>query len=154
MTTATDPKFDIAAAHAYFAAHCFNRAWELMEKPDRSSDDELLMVALNQASIYHWLQRPDCDSHRLSIGYWQASRIQALLRNSAQARHYAEVCLAQSHELEPFYVGYAHEALARAARLDGDAAQVEKHQTLGRALAGQVNDTDERHALLKDLESV
>ena len=154
MTTAPGPEFDITAAHAYFAAHCFNRAWELMEKPDRSADDDLLMVALSQASIYHWLQRPDCDSRRLSVGYWQASRIQTLLRNSAQAQRYAEVCLAHSSELEPFYLGYAHEAMARAARLSGDTALLEKHRSLGKTLASQVGDADERNSLLKDLESV
>lgn len=68
-------EFDAAAAHKYFAAHCFNQAWELIEKQARTAQDERLMVALNQASIYHWLQRDDCDDRRLSVGYWQASRI-------------------------------------------------------------------------------
>jgi len=69
------PEFDVAAAHKYFAAHCFNTAWELIEKPSRTTEEERLMVALNQASIFHWLNRADCDRRRLSIGYWQASRI-------------------------------------------------------------------------------
>ncbi len=62
MATAKDPSFDIQAAHKYFAAHCFNSAWDLIEKKDRTSEDDRLMVALNQASIFHWLQRPDCST--------------------------------------------------------------------------------------------
>jgi len=38
------------------------------------------MVSLNQASIYHWLNRPDCEPKRLSIGrrlaYTQFSAMQ------------------------------------------------------------------------------
>ncbi|MGH6611980.1 MAG: VOC family protein [Burkholderiaceae bacterium] len=77
--------FDVAAAHKYFAADCFNKAWDLIEKPDRSAEDNRLMVALSHASIYHWLQRPDCDNTRLSVGYWQASRIQSLPGNADEA---------------------------------------------------------------------
>ena len=72
--TNVKPDFDIAAAHRHFAAHCFNSAWDLIEKADRSAEDDRLMVLLNQASIYHWLQRSDCNNQRLSIGYWQARR--------------------------------------------------------------------------------
>jgi hypothetical protein len=55
----TSPDSDVAAAHRFFAAHCFNHAWELIEKPDGLPEEDRLMVALNQASIFHWLNRPD-----------------------------------------------------------------------------------------------
>lgn len=148
------PQFDEAAAHRYFSAHCFNRAWELIKRADRSPEDDRLMVALSQASLYHWLQRDDCDDRRLSIGYWQASRVQALIGNGDEARKYAEVTLAHSAELAPFYRGYAHEALARAESVAGNrqkaAAQVEK----ARALALEVEEAEERDLLLGDLASI
>ena len=73
------PEFDLAAAHRYFAADCFNKAWELMEKTDRTpaEDDEMLRLSL--ASHYHWTQRPDYDDTAASVAYWQTSRIYALL---------------------------------------------------------------------------
>ena len=77
-------EFDTSAGHKYFAAHCFNRAWDLIEKPDRTPEDDRLMVAMSQASIYHWLNRDDCDNRRLSVGYWQASRIQALIGHAVE----------------------------------------------------------------------
>jgi len=77
------------------------------------------MFALNQASIYHWLQRPDCGNQQLSVGFWQASRIQSLLGNAVEARRQAKLCMSYNVELEPFYLGYTHEALARAAKLAG-----------------------------------
>lgn len=147
-------EFDAAAAHRFFAAQCFNEAWELIEKPDRTPADDRLMVALNQASIYHWLQRPDCDARHLSIGYWQASRVQAVLGNASEAQRHAEVCLSFSDGLPPFYRGYAHEALARAALLAGDEARVRVHQEQALALATQVEAAADRDLLLADLAAL
>jgi len=151
---AKQPEFDVAVAHKYFAAHCFNAAWDLIEKPVRTAEDDRLMMALNQASLYHWLQRPDCDNRRLSIGYWQAARIQGLLNNAAEARRFAEVCLSHSGDLEPFYLGYAYEALARAAHLAGEVEEAGACKARAKDLADAIKKPDERQMLLKDLESV
>ncbi|MCV2357463.1 hypothetical protein LNV08_00580 [Paucibacter sp. TC2R-5] len=148
------PEFDVAAAHKYFSAHCFNKAWDLIEKPDRTPEDERLMVALNQACIYHWLQRDDCNHQRLSVGYWQASRIQALLGNAAEALRLGEVCLFYSGELKPFYLGYAHEALARAYGLAASPGDSARHLTLALELVAKVGDNSERKLLEADLEQL
>ena len=62
------PDFDLEAAHKYFAAYCFNHAWDLIEKADRTPEDDRALVALNQASLFHWSQRPDNDDKRRSVG--------------------------------------------------------------------------------------
>jgi hypothetical protein len=149
-----NPEFDVAAAHKYFAAHCFNKAWDLLEKSDRTAEGEHLMVTLNQASIYHWLNRADCEPKHLSVGYWQASRIQAIVGNAAEARRHAEVCLSYSVALEPFFLGYAHEALARAAHVAGDTSAAAKHLTLADEQAALVVRAHERELLVKDLEGL
>ena len=147
----TEPGFDVAAAHKYFAAHCFNAAWDLIDKASRTPEDERTMVALNQASIYHWQNRPDCTNEKLSVGYWQASRIQSLLGNAAEATRFAEVCLRYSGGLEPFYVGYAYEALARAASLAGDRLKAAEYRSLAQARAELVEDEQHRALLVNDL---
>ncbi len=148
------PEFDLEAAHRYFAAHCFNRAWDLIEKKDRTPEDDRMMVALNQASLFHWSHRPDNDNKRRSVGYWQASRIQALLGNAIEARRYADVCLSYSYELEPFYLGYAFEALARAAKMAGNAAENKEFLAAAAAQAGAVSRKEDRAALEADLDSL
>ncbi len=148
----TNPDFDLATAHKYFAAQCFNQAWDLIEKAGRSPEEDHLMEALNQASIYHWLQRPDCSNQSLSVGYWQASRIQAILGNAPEALRHARVCLAYSAGLAPFYLGYAHEALARAQALAGNSAAAAQDLRLALELAGRVEDKGDREALLADLK--
>ena len=146
-----EPAFDAVAAHRFFSADCFNRAWELIDKPHRTSHEDLELVALNQASIFHWQQRADCtDTHR-SIGYWQASRIQALLGNAAEARRHAQTSLAFAEEAAPFYRGYAYEAFARAEKLAGDTTRAAEYAAMAQAEAQNVSETVERTALLADL---
>jgi tetratricopeptide (TPR) repeat protein len=146
--------FDVAAAHKHFSAQCFNQAWDLIEKKNRTAEDDRLMLALNQTSIYHWLQRDDCSNQSLSVGYWQASRIQTLLGNAAEAIRFADVCLSCSGELDPFYLGYAHEALARAHKLAGNNADAKRHLTRALELASKIGKKDDRELLDDDLRQI
>jgi hypothetical protein len=149
-----NPTFDVAAAHRYFSADCFNKAWSLIEKPSRTPEEEEEMVRLNQASIWHWTQREDCKSRNLSIGYWQTSRIQAILGRADAARHYGEVCLKYSKDEPAFFLGYAHEALARAEKIAGNTDLAGKHLAEARRLAGAVTDPEERKLLVTDLDAI
>lgn len=108
------PAFDIDHANQYFSTHCFNAAWELLEKRDRTSDDDEQMARLAQASLWHWTQRADCSDENLSIGSWQISRIYAVLGEAGNARKYAQLCLDNAPADDAFCLGYAYEALARA----------------------------------------
>ena len=148
------PDFDQAAAHRYFSAHCFNAAWDLLDKPARTAAEDRQMVLLNMASLYHWSQRPDCMEKNWSVGYWQASRIRAVLGLADEARRYAELCLAHSSALAPFHVGYSHEALARAALVAGDRALAHTHAERARACATEVTDAADRKLLLDDLATL
>lgn len=145
------PTVDLVAAHRHFSAWCFNQAWDLMEKADRTETDDRLMVLLNQASIFHWINRPDCADKNISVGYWQASRIQALLGNAPEAMRHARTCLDYSTKLEPFYLGYAHEALARAAGLANDGVGAAQHLETAEAFLAQVSNEEGRRLLTTDL---
>lgn len=148
------PEFDVAAAHKYFAANCFNEAWALMEKAVRSEEENRRMVLLNQASIYHWVERKDGTAKSLSVGYWQASRIQTLIGNAEEAIRFGNICLSYSGELEPFYLGYAHEALARAYQLSGDSLRATEHLAKSKDLASRVSAQEERELLEADLRQL
>jgi hypothetical protein len=149
-------EFDVSAAHRYFSAECFNRAWTLMDKAERSLDEDRELVALGQASLWHWSQRADCTDTNLSIGLWLLSRIYAVVGEAGQSRLYAEACrhVSQREGVEPFYLAYAHEALARAAALSGDGIAAAAALTNARALVDLVTDAESRSVLLADLATV
>jgi hypothetical protein len=146
--------FDLAAAHRFFSADCFNKAWELIEKPDRTPEEDEQMIRLSQVSIWHWSQREDCTSRNMSIGYWQASRIQALLGRADDARRYGRLCLQYSQQEPPLFLAYAYEALARAEQLARDEPLVEQYHAEALRLAEAVVDAEDRKFLLDDLNTI
>jgi len=148
------PLLNEPLAHTFFAAECFNRAWTLIEKPDRSADEDEAMRALSHASFWHWTQRDDCTVRNLAIAYWQLSRVYALLGRGDDATRYAELCLDHSKDEMPFYLGYAHEALARAAMVAGNHQRMAQHLAKARQFAAQTTDTEERNMLDADLATI
>lgn len=148
------PDFDPAAAHRFFSADCFNKTWDLIEKTNRTREDDQRMLQCAFASLWHWTQREDCTDTQFSIGYWQISRVYALLGESVNAAEYADLSLSHAAHLAPFYRGYAHEALARAAMVEGRPERAAHHLKEAFALASQVPDVEERSMLEKDLQSL
>ncbi len=146
--------FDVELAHKFFAAHCFNSAWQLIDKADRTADDNEQMIHLAQASLWHWTQRTDCSDKSLSIGYWQASRVYALVGEVENARKYAQLCLDKTPQDEPFYLGYAYEALARAAAIAGKPDKVKRYLAEARQYAERVTDEEEKKGLVSDLKTL
>ena len=69
------PEIDLIAAHNLFSAVCYNKAWELIEKTDRTPEEDEQLIRLSMASHWHWTQRKDCSPTNTSVAYWQTSRI-------------------------------------------------------------------------------
>jgi hypothetical protein len=150
------PEFDLQAAHKYFSAHCFNRAWDYIDMAERKPDEETAMLQLSLASLWHWTQREDITFTNLSIGYWQVSRVFALLRQAENARIYAKLCLqaAQEEGVEPYYSGMANEALARAEFIAGDRDAMQGYLDQARQIADSLSDREEKEMMLKDLATI
>ncbi len=152
----TPPQFDLQAAHKYFSVECFNRAWDYIDRPPRKKTEQDKMLQLSLASLWHWTQREDCTPTNLSIGYWQVSRVYALLRQAEPARQYGEYCLeaAKSEGVLPFYLAYAYEAMARAEMVAGKEDEMEKHLIQAHQLAAGLPDPQAKKQLLRDLASI
>jgi hypothetical protein len=148
------PEFDVDAAHRFFSADCFNRAWDLIDKPEHTPEEAERMIHLAHASVWHWSQRPDCQPQNLAMGYWQLSRVYAVCRDAARAAAYGRRSLEASREQAPFLTAYAHEALARAAAIAGDRATMARHLDQARALLPQVTDPEEKGLLEADLNTI
>lgn len=151
---ANTPDFDVDAAHRFFSAECFNRAWDLLDKAERTAAEVEDMIHLAHASMWHWCQRPDQQQRNLTVGYWQLSRVYAVAGDPAPAAGYGRLSLEASRGQGAFLTAYAHEALARAAAVGRDRATMEGHLAEARALLPQVTDPEERGPLQADLNSI
>ena len=77
-----------------------------------------------------------------------------LSRNLEQAEKYGKLCLEFSENEEPFYLSYAHEALARTAALAGKTEEKNKYIKIARNLAKKIKEKDEKELILADLITI
>jgi hypothetical protein len=135
------------------AVDLFNRAWTLMETDERTEeqDDELINTA--HASAYHWTQVGTPANRARSE--WQLSRAYTVLDRPEPALHHARRCLAYCEEnpeaIEDWDLPYAHEALARAHALAGEADVAGRHAAAAHELAAGVAGAEDREHLEADL---
>ena len=154
MSREAPSNLDAQLAHQHYSVDCFNRTWTLIEKPDRTEADTEAMVLCALASLWHWTQRADRTDRNLSVGHWQASRAYALAGQGENAMRHARRSLTLAEGSPPFYVGYAHEAVARAALALGNRDLLADHLKEAWRCAAQVTDAHERQWLENDLKSL
>ncbi len=140
--------------HKHFSIHCFNKAWELIDKTDRSEKEAEEMVHYALASLFHWSKREDCTDRQKSVGCWQVSRCYVLAGNMKQGERYGKLCIEYSENDEPFYLGYAHEALARVFSFKGNDFEKEKHLDIAGELCEKIKEKGEKELLLADLKTI
>jgi hypothetical protein len=128
--------------------------WDLLEKPDRSERETELMIHAAHASRFLWEEPGEPVNH--ARGEWQVSRAYAVAGRGAEAAHHAQLCLdiCESAGIGGFDLGYAYEALARAASVAGMRDDAGRFAELGRAAAETVADAQDRAALEADLDGI
>ena len=140
--------------HKKFAVDLFNLVWTLLDKEDRTPQDDDKMVHAAHASCFHWGEIG--TALNVARGEWQISRVYSVLNRSQSALYHAQRCLAlcTENDLGDFDLAFAHEAMARAYAVAGDKANCEKHVHLARQAGERVEDKDSRDYLLGDLDTI
>ena len=113
--------------HRMQAAECNNSTWELIEKADRTPEEDEDMLRRAYASTYHWARAARREPANSARGDWLLAKVQLLVGRPELSLHHAQRCLATclEHGLVDFDLAYAHEATGRALRAlgrDDDAA--------------------------------
>lgn len=145
---------DWTAAHRHFAPRLFNSTWDLIDLPERTPEQEAEMLHMAHASRYHWGQVG--GPLQWAIGDWQLARVYAIIGEAEAARRFAHIYQhrAREHSLGAFHLGYACEALARAARAAGDEVECAARVAEARAYLGQVVDQGDANLLRADLDNL
>ena len=149
-------ELDVQKASRHFAAVAFNYCWELIEKADRTPDEDDEMLRFAEASFWHWKNFDGHTDENLSIGYWQLARVYVLANHPDRALRYAERCIeiSDTASLEPFYIGYAYEAHARALKAKSDGTGWEEVLAQAYHIAESISDLESRDQLLADLKTI
>jgi hypothetical protein len=136
------------------AVELYNSSWTLLEKAHRTPEEDDALVHQVHASMYHWLQAPECEPKNRARGEWLCSRAYAVLGRAEPALHHArrclEICEQHADNVEDWDLAFAYEALARASRVAGDEDDARRFEQRGRELVEQIADPEEKDIALKD----
>ena len=145
---------DEKEAHQYFAIETFNSAWELIEKPDRSDDDDAAMLERAFASRWHWgfvgglLQ--------LASGDWQIAHVASLLGYGWMAQFYAQRAfdICEREGWGDWQRASMLEGMARAAAAAGDTEGHARYYALAVDAVAAIEEDAEREVIASQLATV
>ena len=140
--------------HRRFAANGFNLTWDLLDKEERTADENDRMLYAAYASRFHWGEiGTHLESER---GEWQISRVYAVLGRARAAIHHARRCLTIciGNGIGDFDLAFAYEALARAYAVAGDAEKSREYIRLAQQAGEQIEDEDNRGYFASELETI
>src|SRR6202165_5182897 len=132
------------------AVSLFNRAWELMEKPGRSRDEDDEMVHAAHASRYAWGVVGEPVNR--ARGEWQISRVYTVLGRGEPATAHAQRCLeiCQQSGLADWDIAYAYESLARAHKTAGHVVVARRFKKLARKAGDEISEAEDREHFNED----
>jgi len=137
-------------------AELFNKTWTLMEKTERTPEENDEMIHCAHASAYHWIQVGTAANR--SRSEWQCSRVHAILGQVEQALWHARRCLdiveANPDVMKDWDLPSAYEAMARAHMVAGDREQARHYYELGNSATALIEDEDDRRIIEADFATI
>lgn len=144
----------ISIDHRPIAVRLFNETWDLMEKKDRTRDEDSQMLEKAYASLYHWRQIG--TKLNLARGYWQVSLVHAILGHGDAAYFYgisgAELCEAEG--IGDFDLAFAYESVARAEKCRGNKEAMVSWIARGQIAAENIAKEPDKKYFSSELASV
>jgi hypothetical protein len=130
-----------------------NLVWQLLQKKDRTADEDETMVHAAHASCYHWSVAGTAVN--VARGEWLISHVYALLERAGPALHHAKRCLetVRANEIGDFDLAYAHEGMARALAANRQKAEFEKYFRLSQEAGARIQEEEDRDLFYQDFKA-
>jgi hypothetical protein len=137
-----------AEAHRFFAIQFNGQTWDLLDKSERTQEEDELMVYSAQASCRHWLEAGTGVNHQR--GEWMISRVYSVLGLGEAALRHAKRCLELTEQhadlVEDFDRAFAYESVARAYAVGGNREEALRYIELAQQ-AGEAIEADENREI-------
>jgi len=150
MSESISPKGE----HRKFAVELFNLTWSLLDKKDRTREDDDRMMHAAHASRFHWGEIG--TPLEFERGEWQISRVYSALKRSEPAIYHAKRCLeiCEKHNIKDFDIAFAYEAMARAHATAGNKTEFEKYIKLAKETGEQIEKKEDRDYFFSELKTI
>ncbi|MBC8384961.1 MAG: hypothetical protein H8E57_05540 [Candidatus Cloacimonetes bacterium] len=149
---AEEKKFTSKEAHQAFASGLFNYTWDLLEKKDRTPEDDEMMVNAAHSSLYHWSRIG--QPLNLQRGEWMIAHVYTILSRSEPALYHAKICfdLTEKHNIGDFDKAFALEGYARALALSDRNEESIKFFQMAEEAAEKIARKEDKDYFLKVLK--
>jgi hypothetical protein len=149
-----EKKYTENEAHKKFAVDLFNLTWSLLDKKDRTKEEDDKMVHAAHASRFHWGEIG--TPLHFERGEWQISRVYAVLNRPQPALYHAQRCLeiCTANSFSDFDIAFAYEAMARACAIAGQRTECEKYLKLAQQAGEQIKQKEDRDYFFTELGTV
>ncbi len=140
--------------HKNQAVSNFNATWDLIDKSDRTEEDNINMIHTAHASRFHWGKIG--TSLELARGEWQISRVYSLLEMPESALLHANYSLklCVDNDIGDFDLAFAYEAIARAYSISNDKEMTSKHIEFAKSASENIAKSENKDYFLSELSSI
>ena len=148
------PELD-GTGHRELAVDTYNAAWDLLDSPTRTVDEDDRVLALAFTSRHHWGEAGGGDE-QLAVGDWFIGHVAAHLGLAGVAQRFSQRALdrVEAAGLDGWLLASVYEGMARAAACAGDAESRRQYTDLAEAALAAVDDPDEREVVEDQLRSI
>lgn len=124
----------------------FNETWDLIDKQDRTHEEDSLMMDKAHASSLHWRLSSTYTPVNGARSQWQLSRVYALLKMGEPALYHAKdsLALCKGHQIEGLDLAFAYEAMARAYAVLLDAEKANECKALAEEACECISAADDQ----------
>lgn len=151
---AEEKTFTLSQAHYHFAVDYHGKTWELLDKPERTTDENQRMLDYAHASLAHW--RTAGAAVRYQRGEWMLARVYAVLGQGDLALEHAHRCMEvhqqNKSEMEEFDLPFAYEAIARAYAVSGNPAEAKRFLAMAKKAGEAIQAQEDKDIFFKELE--
>lgn len=139
--------------HRQLGITYFNKAWELIDKKGKTTEESMLLLDYAHASKLHWTLS-DPPVINVVRGIWMLSHAYAVLEIGEPALLHAQYCLDMTleHNIGDFDLVFAYEAMARALYLVDNHSEAELYLNKGYDALGGVEKQDDRDYCISVLD--
>jgi hypothetical protein len=140
--------------HKKMGINLFNMVWSLLDKKERTIEENDKMIHAAHASRFHWGEIG--TPLEFERGEWQISRVYSVLSMPHPALYHGKRCLeiCQENDIKDFDIAFAHEALARAYAVLGEKSKREKYIALAQKAGEKIAGEEDKKYFFSELETI
>jgi hypothetical protein len=145
-----EKKYTEQECHKRFAIQLNNLVWGLLQKENRTVEDNDNMIHAAHASHYHWTIVG--EPVNFQRGEWLISHVYAILNRSEPALYHAKKCmkLTEEHKFVDFDLAFAYEAMARAYATAGNESEAKKYIQLAQEAGEKIKQEEDKKIFMSD----